>query len=167
MTHHETISGEIPVIDVLSPLLLRHASLRQGANELFRSERYRRSKVEQRILESEILCDVSYCEDALRCHFRELTLNVFAKDEVVDWNISGPQCRINTPCANPVRFRVKNKGGRTFLFDRQSVLAPLIGKRIRHAPSLTGLFLQWGWDLEIGVSAWPLANGQGWILQYG
>jgi len=55
---------------------------------------------------------------------------------------------------------------RTEVYNRDAELAPLIGNRIRYAPTVNELVLIWQPGHEMGVTSLPLADQEGWLLYY-
>jgi len=153
------------VLIVGKPCITSFDSFEEGARDTSTQARMKQAKREWEVTDKLSVLDYSYWANTLRLHLGPLTLEIIADGPVVKWHLSNslPALGKSEP---PYILVQPDYGNREQVFDRDAVLAPIIGQNIRPAPSANEVYLLWKHDHEIGTYSLPLLNENGWLLYY-
>src|SRR5262249_52112961 len=108
----------------------------------------------------------AFSRDLLHIVFDGATLEIRANGLAVSWDVLHSPSSPLVPCGHRCMLVHTEYDNRPELFDRQAVLNPIVGKRIRYAPCSTGLYLLCQEEQEIGLFSLPLVDVMGWLLHY-
>jgi hypothetical protein len=156
----------IDVFRVGKPSLPTVSSFGEGYDHVDARTRTAKAKRDWVVTDAMTVQSYAFSRDVLHIHFDDATLEIRANGPTVSWDVRGGYSPPSS-CANLSLLIHTQYDNRQELFDRHGVLRNIIGKHIRYAPDLTGLYLLWQPEQEIGIHSLPLVDQVGWLLHYG
>lgn len=153
------------VFVVGKPNLPSFGSFAQGVQDATTQERTKKARQDWAFTDSLVVRAYSYSTDRVRIHFDSKSLDIYTANSTVDWTLHEDQrsLAVNEP---PIEIRYADADRPAIAFDRDAVLAALIGQRIRCAPSANQVTLIWQPSSELGILSLPLLHDQGHLLIY-
>jgi hypothetical protein len=159
--------GQAEVFTVGPPLLDVYGSLSDAVNNEATRSRTTQARQDWKMLGDSVVKGHSYSLHAVLLSFESASLEILAGGPVVEWRLREPNLLLINSCSNPSRLVKSYQSNRESLFDRDAILRPIMGKKVRHAPDSTGVFLVWKPDYEIYFSSHYSDNAKCWLLLYG